>query len=53
MGAMPAATFLGREEGRKGERESSRQLATAVLKASNMLLGGTKGKQNQTLNKAK
>lgn len=53
MGAMPVAVFLGREGGKKRGRENSRQLATAVLKTSNMLLGGIKGRKNQTLNKAK
>lgn len=53
MGAVPVAAFLGREMRgeREGGRDRGRQLATAVLKTSSMLLGGIEGKKNQTLNK--
>lgn len=55
LGAVPVAAFLGRKgksrEEREGGRDRGRQLATAVLKTSSMLLGGIEGEKNQTLHK--
>lgn len=48
-GCLPGKGKSGEE--REEGRDRGRQLATAVLKTSSMLLGGIEGEKNQTLHK--